>query len=559
QDYVTDLAVDAAGNVHVTGGSRITSVGTHDDYATVKYHTSGDTDWIRRYNSPSEENAGLPDWAVDIAATDSKVYVTGNSTRNKTGLDFTTIRYNADGSQRWIRHYDGESNKNDMVQAMTVDKAGHVYVTGISQGSQSNNDIATIAYDDNGNTRWIRRFEGTGFDEFASDIAVDSYGNVYVTGWTHTNSINTSNRDYVTIKHDRNGNILWVRRYNGPGNSADQAIAIALDALGNVYVTGESIGNGTGTDYATIKYSTNGTQLWVARYNGLDNSLDNARALAVDHKGNVYVTGGSSSVGAGQDYATIKYNTHGVQQWAAINENGFAASNLAVDAANNVFVTGEPITVKYNAAGVQQWEITNPLEANDLAVDNEGNVYITGTSYTAETNEDYATVKYDGNGLQQWLMTYIGPGNWIDEASALALDEEGNVYITGGSTGAGTDEDFATIKYVQTINAITRTKEKPEPAELTMEQNFRISHTPNPVVTNTNIQYVMPENGHVSIILYDVMGRQVSTLVNAAHKAGSYSINYDASRLQKGTYYFQIRANTQQKKWVQTHKMSVMR
>nr|MBA3726504.1 hypothetical protein [Armatimonadota bacterium] len=83
-------------------------------------------------------------------------------------------------------------------------------------------------------------------------LAVDAAGNVYVTGFS--NGAGGFPNDYATIKYDSNGNQLWVARYNGPGNSSDGASALAVDAAGNVYVTGTSYGAGTGDDYTTIKY-----------------------------------------------------------------------------------------------------------------------------------------------------------------------------------------------------------------------------------------------------------------------------------------------------------------
>lgn len=109
----------------------------------------------------------------------------------------------------------------------------------------------------------------------------------------------------------------WVARYNGPPPSApvDIAYDVAVDDSGNVFVTGQSAGIGSNYDYATIKYNSSGIQQWVQRYNGPGNSTDNAYAIALDPSGNVYVTGRSWGVGTTFDYATIKYNSSGTQQW----------------------------------------------------------------------------------------------------------------------------------------------------------------------------------------------------------------------------------------------------
>ncbi|MHA2227230.1 MAG: ABC transporter substrate-binding protein, partial [Candidatus Hodarchaeales archaeon] len=109
----------------------------------------------------------------------------------------------------------------------------------------------------------------------------------------------------------------WAARYNGPGNRGDGASAMAVDASGNIYVTGRSWGSGTGSDYATIKYDPAGTEQWVTRYNGLENGNDVAYAIAVDASGNIYVTGRSSGSGTYDDYATIKYDPAGTEQWVA--------------------------------------------------------------------------------------------------------------------------------------------------------------------------------------------------------------------------------------------------
>ena len=120
----------------------------------------------------------------------------------------------------------------------------------------------------------------------------------------------------------------WVARYNGPCDSVDRAYAIAVDDAGFVYVTGWSIGSGTDYDYATVKYDLNGDTVWVRRYNGPGNGEDEETAMAVDDRGNVYVTGLSFVSAIDYDYATVKYDSAGVEQWVVWYDglgNGYGA------------------------------------------------------------------------------------------------------------------------------------------------------------------------------------------------------------------------------------------
>jgi hypothetical protein len=166
-------------------------------------------------------------------------------------------------------------------------------------------DFCTIKYRPNGDTAWLRKYNGPGNDyDCVHAIAVDDSGFIYVTG--SSRGTGTSS-DYATIKYLPDGDTAWVRRYNGAGNSSDGPLAIAVDGSGNVYVTGWSIGSGTGYDYATVKYLANGDSGWVMTYNGPGNDYDGANAIAVDDSGNVYVTGYSDGNGTNQDYCTIKY------------------------------------------------------------------------------------------------------------------------------------------------------------------------------------------------------------------------------------------------------------
>lgn len=259
----------------------------------------------------------------------------------------------------------------------------------------------------------------------------------------------------------------WVARYNGPLNAYDIASAVAVDNFGNVYVGGQSWGVTTREDYTIIKYNPAGNEEWVARYNGTGNGDDQLGGLVVDGSGNVYVTGFSVSDNQSHfDCVTIKYNSAGQQQWLAryTAPSGYASGDgIALDNSGNVYVAAEGaipsdanhrfcVTIKYDGAGQQQWaeEYDGGMNSNlptGIAVDGSSNVYVTGNILSCPTFE-YLTLKYNSAGQEQWVTRYQGPGTGGDSANAIAVDESGNVYVTGDSYTSGISS--STVKYVST-------------------------------------------------------------------------------------------------------------
>jgi DNA-binding beta-propeller fold protein YncE len=261
---------------------------------------------------------------------------------------------------------------------------------------------------------------------------------------------------------------LWVRRYNGPGNSRDDAYAVAVSRTGDrVFVTGSSYGgSATGYDYATAAYdAATGARLWVARYNRT--MFDDARAVAVSPDGStVYVTGSD----------TVAYNAAtGAQRWASIGGDAVAVAVSPDD--STVYVTGSGLcvglgagfsTVAHTAAtGAQRWAASYCGPSGDhtypsaLAVSPDGStVYVTGASDLSHSDSgDYATVAYNAvTGAQRWASLYVGPADDRDQANAVAVSPDGSrVYVTGLSvapTSGALEADYATISY----NAATGTQ-----------------------------------------------------------------------------------------------------
>jgi hypothetical protein len=349
----------------------------------------------------------------------------------------------------WTNRYNGTGNNTDVAQAVAVDASNRVVVTGYSLGSGSF-DYATVQYSGTGVPLWTNRYDGPGnAADTAKAVAVDGSNDVIVTGYS---GIGTNN-DYVTIKYSPSGVPLWTNRYSSSVGGNDQAFALAVDQSNQVVVTGSS-----GGDYATIKYSTAGVALWTNRYNGPANNFDIPVAIGVDSSNNVIVTGRSLAGGVGSDYLTIKYSGAGVPLWTN-RYNGLAnnidePSALVVDASNNIIVTGRSVTdlysfgtVKYSSPGVPLW--TNYFRdptgttayANALAVDRNGNIFVTGYWF-AGLYENLATVAYSSAGVPLWTNSYNGPANNTDIGRVVIVDDNNNVMVSGHSGG-----EIATIKY----------------------------------------------------------------------------------------------------------------
>ena len=354
--------------------------------------------------------------------------------------------------EAWVKIYNGPGNGTDRAQALAIDSSGNIYVTGQSWGGSSSEDYVTIKYSPVGETLWVKLYNGPGDStDIASDLELDTSGNIYVTGRSWGGS---GNFDYATVKYAPNGETLWVRRYNGPSDSTDVATAIDVDDSGNVYVTGYSWGAGTTEDYLTIKYSSQGDTVWVRQYAGAGTSSDLAVDVEVHQSGNVYVTGNSLSA-----YTTIKYTPAGDTEWVRRFEEGNYAVDLSVDKDGNVAITGNAGgidygTILYSATGESLWAKTYNFfssidEPSSVGFDTSGNVFVTGYS-VGFTFADYATIKYTPAGDTSWVRRYDGPEDGFDDwdaARAMKTDQAGNCYVTGISDSAGAVVDPLTIKY----------------------------------------------------------------------------------------------------------------
>jgi uncharacterized delta-60 repeat protein len=519
--------------------------------------------WNSRYNSGYINNFSTSVY-IKVDAM-GNIYVTGVSVGSSTSEDIVTIKYNSAGNQIWASRYNGFGNSKENPCALNFDNNGNIYVAGTSTSDSGNSSYVVIKYNSDGISQWVSKYSGAMNVSVAKAMDIDNNGNLYVTG--QSKEVNNYS-NIVTVKYNSSGILQWMRNYAGLNNWYESGECIKSDNSGNIYVGGYIYQSDF--DYALIKYNSAGVQQWIAKLNGSAAGADKISSIVLDSTGNnVYVTGTMSSDNTYLDYGTVKYNSSGMRQWTAIysgtqiHEDN-TPSSIMLDPSGNIIVTGSGVgnnygnysTVKYNSSGVQQWAsvftsgIFNGATVYGMVVDNQGNSYITGMNSTDSTYYDYYTMKYNANGNQEWAIRYNGIGNYLDAGKAIALDNAGNIIVSGYSDAISSpyNTDITTIKYSQQVGI--------EPISSVLAEKYRlIQNYPNPFNPETSIEFSLPQSGFVKLTVFSMDGREVASLVNQNLSAGNYRYNFIAENFPSGIYFYRIEANN----FVDTKRMVLVK
>ena len=428
-EWTTALALDSSSNVIVTGNTETDTILGHEDIITLKYSPTGELLWARQYGTPNE----LDRSCAVACDRQGNVYVTGELDRAR---HMVVLKYDSMGTLKWVRQY------GNYGADLGLDCAGNIYVCGDTYQNQTLFDFITIKYRPNGDTAWVRKKDGARHEDYPVDIAVDSKGRVCVVGecWYSVGV------DYLTVVYDSLGFELWSAVYDSTPD-IDMPSAVAVDSFGNVIVTGTSKGDSADLDYLTIKYSPDGKTCWRQRFNGTANLDEGASAMAIDKDGNIYVTGGAAMAGTGSDYVTIKYGPQGNQLWVARYDGPAhrhdVAFALGLDESGYVYVTGSSwgfgrdedcVTICYPPDGRTAWVhrfdtlYNGVIEAYFLAVGPNREVVVAGVVYDTLINpikRDILIIKYvqpggiDGKGTEpaQRLVLFAEPNPFQDQTT----------------------------------------------------------------------------------------------------------------------------------------------
>ncbi|UFS70323.1 fibronectin type III domain-containing protein [Geomonas sp. RF6] len=534
----TGIVTDPAGDVFVTG---YTIAGGNYDFKTVKYKKDDGTQlWSIKFDG----SAGLNDRPVGIGLSPAgEVLVSGWSDSDANDLDYYVIKYDP-GLLNAPSNLTVQAASNTSIRLSFTDNASNEESFGIERcagagctefaplmkdgaplrlpphtgtGQVSYLDTALVpnsyysyrvkaANSANGESHysnvaqtvttyismippaWSYSYNGVAAqEEAASGIAVGPDGNPVVTGYTRDYPLGYSagaSYDYVTLKLPRAGGTapLWTARYNDPNTRDDFATCVAVDSGNKVTVSGyATLYNGVNADVFslyTIRYSSSGAVLATDQYNGpVAGGATDDRSVAIasttDSSGATAIVG-YGLVSAGNDNIyLLKYNADGSRAWAATPADGAGGDDLPSAVAfapdGSIYVTGyserqahagvyKLFTARYNGStGALIWRdlysltLTGDNKGQALAIDSQGNVYVTGSATNAAGNRDIYTVKYRGGAStpdRLWERVADGAAHGDDSAVSVKIDAaDGTIIVAGTVESRPLDRDFRVIKY----------------------------------------------------------------------------------------------------------------
>ncbi len=438
--------------------------------ASVK-DIGGTVTWSVSPSAGTSFTPSTPGNATSFTSSQTGTYtITATSVNNPNFQGSVTIEVVPWAGSRLVGTKD-----DDAITSSATDESNNVYVAGFTTTRFSGAggfDAFVAKYDAGGSQVWLKQL-GSSKDDLAYGVAVDASGNVYVVGTTAgalPSASSAGNDDAFIAKYNASGARQWVSQFGTGGY--ENAFGVAIGAGGNVFVVGDtdaSFSGATNPDpgnadaFVTRLNPSSGARLWTKQLGAIGN--DTAYGIAVDASGNADIGGSTEGALSGsssglKDAFIAQYAPSGAQNWV----KQFGSSNpdeikaIAVDASGNIFVAGQmdmsltitnsdpgdAFVAKYSASGARTWLSQFGSGADDvasgIAVDANGNAYVSGQTdgslpdNTGAGSTDAFLTKFDANGARQWIKQ-IGTASTDVSFAATVADNGASVVMSGYTEG----------------------------------------------------------------------------------------------------------------------------
>jgi len=482
-----------------------------------------------------------------VRTTDGGFAVAGQTNSFGAGdYDFYIVKLNSGGTLQWSRTIGGTGY--DVAYCIIQTTDGGYAVAGQTGSFGTGGDFYIVKLDSSGTLQWSKTIGGTGGD-VAYCIIQTTDGGLAVAGYT--NSFGAGNLDMYIVKLDGSGTLQWSKTIGG--TLTDAAVSIVQTTDGGYAVAGYT--NSIGPPYYDlyiVKLNSSGTLQWSKTTIGGGTGTDVATSIVRTTDGGFAVAGYTNSFGPSSDMYIVKLDSSGTLQWTrTVGGTGYdragttgsiiqtSDGGYAVAGWTDSFGAGiyDMYIVKLDGSATLQWSKTVGGTGYDdgySIIQTTDGGYVAAGSYSfGAGNSDFYIVKLDGSGNTCGNTTtppsISGSGGVLASQTSTVTSPTSIV-----TTPAPTVSSGGAVTSICTMIGVNG-QQGEIPKEYILEQNY-----PNPFNPKTIINYELPITNYVLIKVYDVLGNEVSTLVNEKQNAGSYEVEFDGSNFASGVYYYKL-------------------
>jgi hypothetical protein len=450
-----------------------------------------DTLWTKTYGGVQNDEG----FAVQQTSDDGYIIVGYTESYGAGGRDVYLIKTNANGYINWTKTYGGANDEWGCSVQQTSD-GGYIIVGLTSSFGAGSGDVYLIKTNANGDTLWTETFGGEYYD-IGNSVKQTRDGGYIIVGYTGV----PPSRNVYLIKTNPNGSMQWSRTFQ-VGYADDVGCSIQQTPDGGYVIAGYTGWTYLNHDVYLVKTDSLGYVNWSNTYGGSDD--DESFSLQLTSGGGYIIVGFTKSFGAGaEDVYLIKTNSNGDTLWTRTYGG-----------------TGKDI-----GFSVQQTL--------------DGGYIIAGETWSFGAGEDdFYLIKTNSNGETLWTKTYGGLGK--DSAFSVQQTSDQGYILTGTTRCFGPGN--ASVWLIKTAPDICI--EETEPSR---KDNFNSWIEPNPFFDKTSIKYNLSNSSNVQIMIYNLTGKEIRTLVKDKQNAGKNAVTWDGKdnsnkKVPNGIYFARLLA-----------------
>ncbi len=443
----------------------------------------------------------------------------------------------------WTRTFGGEFGEGGQAVIETAD--GSIVAAGYTN-SMGNGlyDVYVVKTDANGTLIWENTYGGSDRD-YGYEIIETFDGNYVIVGYTM--STGNGAKDILLLKIDPDGEELWSHTYGYNGDEEGWAVCEAQNH--DLILTGYTDLMGLVDDYQcyVIRTDFEGNVIWENQFSGDESEW--GCAVLETPEGNIAIAGGTGSYGSrNRDVLLIHLAPDGEEIWISHAGYGdFDWGNDIVIARDSSFViAGHSANHGIDADNVYVLSFSeegNPVYqrrygrnfydyGRGICHAGESGYMIAGMSKIGLYTDLYI-LKTSDTCVREWEMFLGGEGN--DWGSDIQPTSDGGFVISGHTDSFGSGSTDLWIVRLAGEESSTRENTQETPGHSMLDQNY-----PNPFNPETSISFTIEKNSHVSLAVYDRLGRFVTSLLSSTMNPGIHQVTFDASGLASGMYYYRL-------------------